>query len=250
MGLPTIASRWSGNLAFMNDGNSWLVDGELVPVPDDADLINTLYNGHRWFEPDVEALASALQAIAGDPAGARARVSGARDELIARFGPEPIARRVMELASAAVGRFLNVPDPDRALARRACEINDARTVGVLAFGDELAERPELLRAYGERFDAGDDVTLVIYSPGADAASLESRLLAAAAAAGLDGDGTADLLALPLGQRVSDESLLAASVDALLSGGEAAWPFAGLPRFGETALDQLQAFASRTGAACR
>src|SRR3954453_2346297 len=33
MGLPTIASRWSGNLDFMHDGNSWLVDGKLVPVP-------------------------------------------------------------------------------------------------------------------------------------------------------------------------------------------------------------------------
>jgi glycosyltransferase involved in cell wall biosynthesis len=250
MGLPTIASRWSGNLAFMNDGNSWLVDGELVPVPEDADLINTLYNGHRWFEPDVEALASALQAIAGDPAGARAHAAGARDELIGRFGPEPIARRVMELASAAVGRFLDVPAPDRGEARRSCDLHDARTVGVLAFGDELAARPELLRAYGERFGAGDDVTLVIYSPGADAASLESRLLAVAAAAGLDGDGTADLLALPLGERVSDESLLAASVDALLSGGEAIWPFAALPRFAETALDELHAFASRTSAACR
>ena len=32
MGLPTIGSRWSGNLEFMHDGNAWLVDGELVPV--------------------------------------------------------------------------------------------------------------------------------------------------------------------------------------------------------------------------
>jgi hypothetical protein len=157
----------------------------------------------------------------------------------------------MELASAAAGRFLGAgPAPDRSEARLACAIHDARTVGVLAFGNELAERPELLRAYGRRFGPGDDVTLVIYSPDADAAELESRLLAAAAAAGLDGDDTADLLALPLGQRVSDESLLAASVDALLSGGEPVWPFAALPRFGEAGLDQLQAFASRTSAACR
>jgi hypothetical protein len=250
MGLPTIASRWSGNLEFMHDGNSWLVDGELVPVPEDADLINGLYAGHRWFDPDVDALADAMRAIAGDPAGARARVAGVRDELIARFGPEPVGRRVMELATDAVRRHLGVPLPDRAEARRACAIHDSRTVGVLAFGHELAERPELLRAYGERFGAGDDVTLVIYSPGADAGELESRLLAAAAAAGLDGDGTADLLALPLGERVGDESLLAASVDALLSGGEPVWPFAELPRFGESGLDELHAFASRTGAACR
>jgi hypothetical protein len=219
-------------------------------VPDDADLINKLYVGHQWFDPDVDALASAMQDIAGDPARARARVAGARAELIARFGPEVIGRRVMELATAAVGHFLDVPAPDRGDARRSCAIHDARTVGVLAFGDELAERPELLRAYSERFGAGDDVTLVIYSPGADAASLESRLMAAAAAAGLDGEDTADLLALPLGQRVGDESLLAASVDALLSGGEPVWPFTELPRFGQTGLDELRAFASRTSSDCR
>jgi len=247
MGLPTIASRWSGNLEFMHDGNSWLVDGDLVPVPDDADLINSLYQGHKWFEPDVESLAAAMREIAGEPVAARSKAAGARDELIARFGPEVTARRVCELAEAALSSY-GPPDAarDRSAARRACAIDEARTIGVLAFGDELAERPELLRAYGERFGPGDDVTLVIYSPGGDAAELEARLFAAAAAAGLDAEDTADLLALPLGQRLGDESLLAASVDALLSGGEPAWPFSELPRFGESGLDALHAFASRTG----
>src|ERR1700712_496984 len=32
MGLPTIGSRWSGNTEFMNDDNSWLVEGGLVAV--------------------------------------------------------------------------------------------------------------------------------------------------------------------------------------------------------------------------
>jgi hypothetical protein len=230
----------------MNDGNSWLVDGELVPVPDNADLINSLYEGHRWFEPDVDSLVEAMRDVAGDPAAAHAKAAGARDELIARFGPEVTARRVRELATGALDNFgLADAAPDRSAARRACSIDEARTVGVLAFGDELAARPELLRAYGECFGAGDDVTLVIYSPGGDAGELETRLFAAAAAAGLDGDDTADLLALPLGQRLSDESLLAASVDALLSGGEPAWPFSELPRFGESGLDALRVFASRT-----
>jgi len=246
MGLPTIASRWSGNLEFMHDGNSWLVDGELVRVPDDADLINGLYQGHRWFEPDVHSLVEAMRAVAGDPAAARAKAAGARDELIARFGPEATARRVRELAEGALAGFgLDSSRSDRSAARRACAIDEARTVGVLAFGDELAARPELLRAYGERFGPGDDVTLVIYSPGGDSAELETRLFAAAAAAGLDGEDTADLLALPLGERLGDESLLAASVDALLSGGEPAWPFSELPRFGESTVDALREFASRT-----
>jgi SAM-dependent methyltransferase len=467
MGLPTIASRFSGNLEFMHDGNSWLVNGELVPVPDDADLINDLYRGHQWFEPDVAELAAALAAIAGDPETARAKAAGAREELIERFGPDATARRVLELTCEALGMALPaaasaaghgaasrvtpelrafaaqftaerqpildfmlrvadelppgarvldvgageapyrelfahvdyrtsdwansvhegarrvdfvgpgdelpVPDesfdavimtqvlehvadpvavlseqfrvlrpggrifitvplawelhempydfyrytspgiehvlrragfhdvrvearndcfstvgqllrnlgvamgragdglngerelaaarmveiareveslahldvqrifplgwaahavrPDAATARAACDLGDARGVAVLAFADELLRRPELLRAYGEQFGPDDDATLVIYSPGADPVELEQRLVAAVADAGLDGEGTSDLLAMPLGAAVEDERLLATAVDALLSASPAGGAFVALPAFG-------------------
>jgi glycosyltransferase involved in cell wall biosynthesis len=234
MGLPTIASRWSGNLEFMNDGNSFLVDGDLVPVPDDAELINDLYHGHRWFEPDVDALAETMRRVAGDPTGARKVAAGAREQLIAQLGPVATAARIGELADGAVGSSgSRTHRVNRAEARGRCGIDDARTMAVLAFADELVERPALLRAYGERVNSGDDVSLVIYSPDSDPAALEPQLFAAAAAAGLDGDDTADLLALPLGQRAEDERLLATSVDAVLSERTPAWAFGALPRFGDS-----------------
>src|SRR5436305_162416 len=100
MGLPTIGSRWSGNLDFMNDGNSWLVDGELVPVAEDAELFPThLTRGHNWFEPDVDSLAAALREVAFGGDGGRARAAGARAELIERFGTDAIVDRIVELAS-------------------------------------------------------------------------------------------------------------------------------------------------------
>ena len=86
MGLPTIGPRWGGNLAFMDEATSWLLDGDLVPVPHDGEPWYGAANGHRWFDPDADALVSALQDIAGDPARARARAAGARGDLIARFG--------------------------------------------------------------------------------------------------------------------------------------------------------------------
>jgi glycosyltransferase involved in cell wall biosynthesis len=99
MGLPTIGSRWSGNLEFMNDGNSWLVDGELVPVAENAEFFPTrLTQGHRWFEPDVDALALALRQVAAGGDGVRARAGGARRELIERFGPDASVDRIEELA--------------------------------------------------------------------------------------------------------------------------------------------------------
>ena len=104
MGLPTIASRFSGNLEFMDDATSWLVDGELVPVPDDADLFNSLYQGHKWFEADVDALAAAMREVASDPAAARAKAAPARADLIRRFGPEATAHRVGQLAADLLER--------------------------------------------------------------------------------------------------------------------------------------------------
>ncbi len=106
MGLPTIGPRFGGSLAFMNDRISWLFDGTLVPVPEDADLWGDLYKGHNWFEPDVDSLAGIMQEIARAPAAAEAKAAAARPELIERFGPEATAARFTELAGSAVERHL------------------------------------------------------------------------------------------------------------------------------------------------
>jgi glycosyltransferase involved in cell wall biosynthesis len=100
MGLPTIGTRYGGNLDFMSAANSWLVEGKLVPVPDEA-APSDLYVGHRWFEADVDELSGALQEIAADPDAARRKAARARGELIDRFGPQQIAREVLDSALAA-----------------------------------------------------------------------------------------------------------------------------------------------------
>jgi glycosyltransferase involved in cell wall biosynthesis len=102
MGLPTVGTRYGGNLDFMSDHNSWLVGGQLVPVEDSAALLNDLYRGHRWFEADVDDLARVIREIASDPPDARRKATKARGELIARFGTSVIAKRVMELSREAV----------------------------------------------------------------------------------------------------------------------------------------------------
>src|SRR5438067_7265632 len=100
MGLPTIGSRWSGNLMFMHDANAWLVDGRVVEVAEGAQAhAAALYRGHRWFEPARDALADALREVASG-----ATKAPARPELLSRFGPEPVAARVAELTEAALER--------------------------------------------------------------------------------------------------------------------------------------------------
>jgi glycosyltransferase involved in cell wall biosynthesis len=105
MGLPTIASRFSAVLEFMDDETSWLVDGELVPVAEDADVWNESYRGHNWFEADVDELACAMREVAGDPDAARAKAAPARADLIRRFGPDATANRIAELAADAYARY-------------------------------------------------------------------------------------------------------------------------------------------------
>jgi glycosyltransferase involved in cell wall biosynthesis len=45
-GLPTVGSNWSGNTELMHPEETWLIDGVVVDVPDDAELANDLDFGH------------------------------------------------------------------------------------------------------------------------------------------------------------------------------------------------------------
>lgn len=147
MGLPTIASRWSGQLEFLHDGNAWLVDGDIVPIgPETAqEVFLDPLPGHRWFEPDVESLAAQLRAVAGDLAAAKAQAAAARPELVERFGPATIARRVAELVEAAHERHVErrarpvtaaIRGPFGSVSSLAV-VNDALAEGLEARGHNL-----------------------------------------------------------------------------------------------------------------
>jgi glycosyltransferase involved in cell wall biosynthesis len=145
MGLPTIGTRFSGNLAFMHDGNSWLVGGDLVPVPAAAQSHTTLYAGHRWLEPDRAELADALREVASDPVSARARAVGARLELLERFGPDVVAERIAELVEGALERWrarrgrplASVWRGDFGSGHSLAVVNEAVTEGLEALGGRV-----------------------------------------------------------------------------------------------------------------
>ncbi len=114
-----------------------------------------------------------------------------------------------------------------------------RGSAVLADAVDLVEAPDLLAAYGRHVGADDPVTLVIALPEADDPGLTRALVDAAAAAGLDGPGTPDLLAAPL----ADPAALADRAGALL--GQIAAPAALhlLPRLGSP--DAIATWARQT-----
>lgn len=75
-GLPVIGTGWSGNLAFMNEGNSYLIDpGELVTVDDRAEF--PFYRGHKWSNPSVEHLATLMRRVFENRSEAKAKGNAA-----------------------------------------------------------------------------------------------------------------------------------------------------------------------------
>ena len=120
MGLPTIGSRWSGTTMFMDDANSWLVDGEVVDVAESAQTHTPFYRGHRWFHPDREALTAALREVRR--VGRRSTRSRPQDEpgLSSASGRSRSPSAIAELTEAALERWRHrrVAAGDVRLARR------------------------------------------------------------------------------------------------------------------------------------
>jgi len=80
-GLPTIGTRWGGNLDFMNDPNSFLVDIEgLEAVP--AGVHPESYRGVRWARPSVAHLRRLMRIVFERPDLARARGLTARADAV------------------------------------------------------------------------------------------------------------------------------------------------------------------------
>ncbi len=85
MGIPVISSRYSGNLDFMTENNSWLIDGALVDVlPGDYPF----HQGQRWLEPNVQKAAHAMRECATDAAKRRRLASAGQRDILQNYNPE------------------------------------------------------------------------------------------------------------------------------------------------------------------
>ena len=110
LGVPAIASRYSGNLDFMTEENSWLIDGHLIAVlPGDYPF----HQGQRWLEPDIQKAAHALRECATDGAKRRRRAALGTTDLASKHG--------LKTCGEAYAKLLEM-DPVQILetARRQC----------------------------------------------------------------------------------------------------------------------------------
>ena len=106
MGLPVLATNWSGPTAFMTEHNSY-------PIPIEGLEAVGLgpWEGHMWAKPSVPALAGLLRRVVERPAEALERGRRAREDMVGRFSPPVVARMVLgqlrriEGALRAAGRL-------------------------------------------------------------------------------------------------------------------------------------------------
>ncbi len=102
--IPVVATRWSGNLEFMHDENSVLLDVEgLCEIDHRAEI--AFYRGHRWAEPSAAHLIEVLGRLASDPALRKRIAARGRSDVERHWQWKQVAEKVVErvdtLAAAA-----------------------------------------------------------------------------------------------------------------------------------------------------
>ncbi|HEY2597535.1 MAG TPA: glycosyltransferase, partial [Candidatus Dormibacteraeota bacterium] len=95
MGLPTIGTRWGGNVDFMNDDNSYLVDCEVVDIPEAGVLENPDVRGHKWAEPDVRDLRRVMRSVFEDRELAKRKAQEGRRAALENHSLKAVAAAVV-----------------------------------------------------------------------------------------------------------------------------------------------------------
>jgi glycosyltransferase involved in cell wall biosynthesis len=87
---PVIATRWGGQLDFLNEANSYLIDVEAVlPTPPNLDL--EIFAGHRWAEPSVGHLRQLMRRAVAHREEASARARQGRSDMVEKWDGRRVA---------------------------------------------------------------------------------------------------------------------------------------------------------------
>jgi glycosyltransferase involved in cell wall biosynthesis len=94
LGVPVLATAYSGNMDFCSAETAWLVDY----VETSLELGEYIFvrKGSRWAEPDVASAAAQLRALYDHPKERQAKALAAQDRVRAQFSRDAIAKRYGE----------------------------------------------------------------------------------------------------------------------------------------------------------
>mmetsp|Transcript_36077 Transcript_36077/g.120748 ORF Transcript_36077/g.120748 Transcript_36077/m.120748 type:complete len:326 (-) Transcript_36077:47-1024(-) len=99
MGLPVIATNWSGPTAFLSGETGYPLACSLVALPPELNLPR-----HRWAEPDAAHLRALLREVYTDREEARRRGAAARRLMQERFSPAALAQEAVARARELLAR--------------------------------------------------------------------------------------------------------------------------------------------------
>ena len=99
LGLPVVATGWSGNMEYMDAGSAALVPYALVPAMDPRGVFEA--PGALWAEPDLRAAADHLVRLADDAAARRDLGLSGQAAARARLGTAALASAVRGLGLPA-----------------------------------------------------------------------------------------------------------------------------------------------------
>ena len=99
LGVPVVATGWSGNMDYMDAGTAALVPFTLVPARDPRGVFEA--PGAVWAEPDVQAAAAHLVRLADDPTARGALGAAGQAAARWRLGTDALAEAVRGLGLPA-----------------------------------------------------------------------------------------------------------------------------------------------------
>ena len=83
LGVPVVATDWSGSRDFLTGETACLVPAKLIPVRDPQGI----YHGQHWADPDTAAAAAHLLRLRNSPDFAACLADRALTDVSARLSP-------------------------------------------------------------------------------------------------------------------------------------------------------------------
>lgn len=105
LGVPVIATHFSGNTDFMTRDNSFPVRYDLIPVTDDLfqyepDRAYMYQRGQLWADPDLDHAAELMQTVISNPALAQERARLGQKTIQDHFSPQAVADLIRKRITA------------------------------------------------------------------------------------------------------------------------------------------------------
>ncbi len=91
LGKPVIATGYSGNMEFMNNENSYLVDYDMVPIGDGSEPYPS---EGKWAEPDIKHAVELMRDVFNNPKKAKTKGMVAAEQIRKLHSPE-VAGQIM-----------------------------------------------------------------------------------------------------------------------------------------------------------